>query len=300
MKKKIEAVVVKAPEMDAVVNKTISAVRDNLRDKVQYVKGIHYIPKKVKITVSKTFVEEMSQAYAFKSNVYNVDSKYRNNIAYLSNEMARVAEKDEQSDSDKAYYALCASDRAKAQACLHAWTKSEKKTVQPTLDDIASRLYTPYVDRQVNGEGWNNALKEYFASYGMECDSSLVKYLSDNVGSRMAKTRDWSTTLVDNMVVGQFADLILALLLQLCIDKNALSSKIVASTLEGVSLVMIEEFDSFKTIRRLDPMTATKAEYKAVLESVGATMPKSGAKKDEYKKAYNNAKKAGLFVEYNY
>jgi len=290
--------VVKAPEMGAVIDSAIRVERENLKNKVQYVKGIQYAPKKVKLVASKAFVEDMSACYAFKAHVYDVDSKYRNNIAYLSAEMAELEGKEELSESEKARYALCKADRAKAQACLHAWNKAEKMAVQPTLDDIASRLYGAYVNRQVNEDGWKSALADYFTSYGMTCDDSVVKYLSDNVGSRLAKTRDWHKCLVDNMVVGQFADLVLALLLQLAVDKSIISGKIVESELKGVEVIMIEEFDDFKTVRRLDSVTATKAEYKAVLETVGAEMPKSGAKKADYVKAYNNAKKAGLFVEY--
>lgn len=291
-------VVTKAPELEKVVDMTISVVRSNLKNKVQYVKGIKYDPKKVKICASKNFVEDMSSAYAFKSNVYNVNSKYRNNIAYLSSEMAKIEEKEEQDDDDKAYYALCASDRAKSQACLHAWNKAKKLTVQSTLDDIASRLYAPYVNRQVNDEGWNNAIKAYFASYGMECDPSLVRYLSDNVGSKVSSVRDWAKSMVDNMSAKAFAELFLALLLQLCVDKSVLSSKIAASTLDGVNLVMIEEFDSFKTVRRV-PDTAKKAEFLAVLEDVGAEIP-SEKTKANLRDAYKKAKKDGLFVEYDY
>lgn len=297
---KNEVTVVKAPEMEKVVESTKKVVRANLKEKVAYVKGIVYAPKKIRMgTWSESFKEDMSKAYAFKSNVYDVDSKYRNNIAYLSDQMSELEEKEELTEQEKARYALCKADRAKAQACLHAWTKAQRVAIQPTLDDIASRLYAPYVQRQVNEDGWKKAVYDYLESYDMKCHDTVVKYLSDNVGSRLAKTKDWATCMVDNMVVNQFAELVLALFLQLGIDKAQFDTKIVDKELEGTKLIMMEEFDSFKTIRRLDPMYATVAEYKAVLKEVGAEMPKSTAKKADYVKAYAKAKKQGLFVEYS-
>lgn len=298
MTTKKEVTIKKAPGMDALCDATAKKIRCNIKEKVKMVLGVNYDAKSIKMKVSKTFTEDMSKAYTFKGNVYNVDAKYRNNIAYLSSEMAKVVAKEEISETDKAYYDLCASDRAKAQACLHAWNKAEKKTVQPTLDDIASRLYDAYTLRQVNREGWKSALKGYFASYDMPCDATLVEFINDNLGSKVAKVRNWDKSLVDNMAVQAFAELFLALLLQLCVDKSVLSNKIVASTLDGVKTVMMEEFDSFKTVRRV-PDTAKKAEFLAVLEDVGAEIP-SEKTKANLMDAYKKAKKAGLFVEYDY
>lgn len=278
--------------------------RENLKDKVPYVKGIQYNPKKVKLSVTKAFVETMSQVYAFKSCVYNVDAKSRNNIAYHSTEIEKLIDKDVLTPQEQARLELHKSDRAKTQAGLRHYTKCQKATIQPILDDIATRLYTPYVNRQKDRKGWEKALNDYFASWEMTCDKTVVTFLSDNVGSRLAKVKDWHAFMVDNMVVNAFADLVLACLLQLCIDKSVISMKIVESTLDGAKMVECEETDNFVYIKALSSEVNTIADYVKVLTDVGAEMPKAkdgkAPKKSDYVKAYNAAKRTGLFVEYKY
>lgn len=295
----MENKVVKAPELEKVVESTKMKARVMLKEKVSVVKGIQYDHKAVKMgrTWSASFKEVMSKAYAFKSACYDVDSKYRNNVAYLSKEIERISEKSELTDTDLAYLELCLADRARSQACLHAWNKQAKNSVKPILWDIESRLYKAYAYRMVNKEMWWTALKEFMESYEMEFDDSLAVFLDTNIGSRVAKTRDYHACMVDNMTPSQFSELVLALFLQLGVDKAQFSMKIIESTLEGVSAIMIEEFDSFKTIKAVDLDRGTIAQFKAVLEQVGAELPKEKTKK-EYKQAYLVAKKQGLFVEY--
>lgn len=274
--------------------------RENLKDKVQYVKGIMYNPKKVKMTVTKAYAEMISKAYAFKSCVYDVDSKCRNNIAYHSDIIDGLMTKDTLTEQEQKRLDLHKAERAKTQAGLRAFIKHEKDTISPILDDIASRLYEPYTQRQIKPQVWADALGKYFESYEMKCDKTVVTFLSDNVGSRMAKTKDWHKCMVDNMVVSQFAELVLACLLQLAIDKSIISMTIVESTLTGASEVPTGEIDDYVYIKALRADVNTTDDYIYVLTQVGATLPKAGAKKADYVKTYNQAKKSGLFVEYNY
>ena len=292
--------VISSINLEKALDNSANFARENLKEKVQYVKGIIYNPKKVKMTVTKAYAETMSQAYAFKSCIYDVDSKCRNNIAYHSAIIDDLASKDSLTEMEQARLALHKAERAKVQAGLRHFNKCQKATIQPIVDDIASRLYTAYTQRQIKPTVWENALNEYFASYEMKCDKTVVKFLSDNVGSRMAKTKDWHACMVDNMVVNQFAELVLACLLQLAIDKSVISATIVESTLKGASEVPTGEIDDYVYIKALRPEVNTIEDYIYVLTQVGAMLPKSDAKKADYVKAYNDSKKSGLFVEYNY
>lgn len=294
-------VVTKAPELEAVVEASMEQVRKNLKEKVKVVKGIVYNPQKVKTgQFSAQFKADMSKAYAFKLNTYEVDSKYRNNVQYLSSMMSALEKKDSLSKSEQARYELCKADRARSQACLSAWTKMQKKSIQPTLDDIEARLYDAYTERQVDRQGWVAALTRYFASYNMPCSESLVEFINDNIGSRVAKKKDYHKCMVDNHTPSQFSDLFLALMLQLSVDKAQFDMKIIKSTLKGTEEVMIEEFDQFITVKHFNPIgrEATIEKYRSILVEVGAELPKSNAKKAEWKEAYEKAKKQGLFVEY--
>lgn len=288
---------VKAPEIEKLASAIVAQERTYLKEKVQYVKGIKYNPKKVKFAWSKEMMEMLSKAYAYKGHIYDVDSKYRNNIAFLTQEIENIMDKEEKSDEDFARLNELDKERRKSQACLSAFKRGERENVQYIVDDINSRLYEAYCMRQVDENAWIKALSDYFKSFDMACDNSLVKFISDNVGSRVASVKNWHAFMVDNMTVNGFGDLVLSLLLQLAIDKSAFSAKIIESELKGVAKVAIEEFDSFKTVERPNAKT-TKAWYKAVLEEVGGEMPKANDKIDAYRKAYNKAKKARLFVEY--
>ena len=135
----------------------------------------------------------------------------------------------------------------------------------------------------------------------MQCDKSMVEFFSAFVGARVATTKDWAECMADNQTPSNFAKLMLALMLQLCVDKSLLSLKIAKSELSGETLVEIEEFKDIITVEKPTFKTTIK-EYKKILTKVGAGVPKTekgkAPKKEEYIKAYNKAKKAGLFAEY--
>lgn len=284
--------------LDKALETSANYARENLKEKVAIVKGIQYNPKKVKIVVSKAYAEMVSSAYAFKTCVYNVDAKCRANISYYSSEIEKLMDKETRTKQEQASLELAIANRARTQAGLRAFTKAQRATIQPIIDDIASRLYNAYVNRMANPKMWENALTSYFASWEMACDKSLARFLSDNVGSRVARTKDWHATMVDNMATQAFADLFLACLLQLAVDKSIISMRIVESTLDGAKVVPCKETNSYLYIRKVCHETATIADYRRVLEECGATLPKSDAKKADYRKAYNQAKKVMLFVEY--
>ena len=284
--------------LNMALDNSVSYARENLVSKIAVVKGIQYNPKKVRITATKAYAAMISEAYAFKTCVYDVDSKSRNNIAYHNAEIEKLINKDTLTPQEEKRLALHIADRARTQAGLRAFTKAQRATVQPILADIASRLYDAYAMRMKDAKGWKAALSAYFESYEMRCDNSLVTFLSDNVGSRVARVKDWHSNMVDNMTPQAFADLFLACLLQLAVDKSMISMKIVESTLDGAKAVLCEDTDKYLYIKGLDATTATIADYRKVLEECGAELPKSDAKKADYVKAYRQAKKVQLFVEY--
>lgn len=294
--KNVELKVVVAPQPEKVLEKAQAQAVESIKSKVAHVKGIKYDAKKIKFVSSKPFTECMSKIYAVKEVVYVADSKYRNNIAYLSDRLDEVSSVEEITEENEKEILAITSDIAKARACFRFFKKKEEGSYNDTLESIET-MYPAYVNRIIEPEKWAETLEDYFKVFGMECDKSVVKFFSDFVGARVATTKDWADCLVDNMTPSNFAKLMLALMLQLCVDKAVLSQKIIKSELDGSELVNIDEFAEMICVPRPTYKT-TKDEYKAVLEAVGAGVPKANAKKEEWVKAYNKAKKAGLFVEY--
>lgn len=273
--------------------------RENVHDKVKYQDMVNYAPKKIKLQPTKAFAEMLSQAYAFKACHYDVDSKARNNIAYHTDEIEKLASKDELTKPEKLRMELHMAERAKVQSGLRHYVKTERATIQPILDDIASRLYNPYVNRQVDRKAWDKALADYFASYEVKYDKSVGTFISDNVGSKIAKVRNYHSHFISNWSVNQFAEFVLHCLLQLALDKSMINTKIVQSTLDGAKEEVIGEIYDYVYVKKLDE-TSTKEEYAKVLSDIGLkTKTEAMAMtKDELKAEYKKAKKTGLFVEY--
>ena len=300
VKKMKQVKVVKAPEMAKVIQNAQEEVLNCAKEKRSLL-GIVYNPKQVNMgsSWSKEFKELFSKSYAFKACAYNIDSKYRNNIAYISDELARLNALESLNAQQKAYVNLLLSERLKSQACLRAWNKQQRASLKPVFDEFKT-LYPYYLQRFEHKQEWYNSILEFCNAHNQQCNETLARFIDTCVGSRVAKTKDYHACMVDNLSESAFCSLVLACFLQLGVDKSQFSMKIVKSTLEGVNNILIEEFDEFTTVRALDlePNGATVKDIKRVLVDVGAELPKSGAKRADYVKAYKKAKKAGLFVEY--
>lgn len=292
--------VTKAMTIESAKNAITKEQENCVRNKIATIKGLQYDPKKVKMPVNGKINTLFSAYHAVKGKLYEVNSMYSNNIAYLSGEIMGLEDKDELTKAEKARLALCRADLARARACYNFFTKVQEKACTDVYNTVEDYLYNAYVARFDNEQGYRSAIEKYFAQFELKVDKTLVDFLMKNTGSKSAPIKNYCDFMVTNMSAVQFTKLFIDCILQVMIDKSLLSMKIEKSTLDGSGIITIEDFDGIITIRKPE----TVKDYEKAFATLNLPKPKredgKSAKKEDYAKEYRKAKKAGLFAEYNF
>ena len=284
---------VKAMSLESAKEEIASRETTKIRNKIATIKGIVYNPKKVKFTVTPKIVETFSAYYAVKGELYTVNARYSNNIAYLAADIAKLEEQDELSKAEKARLAMERKEVAESQACYRYFKKVQDNAMTDAFNTIEDVLYNAYVNRFEDGEGWNKAVSDYFTQFDMTCDKTMFAFLDKNMGSKSSNVKNYCDFHVDNMSALAFTKLFLDCILQVMIDKSQLSMKIVKSTLDGSAMARIEELEGVIVVVKPE----TVEDYKKAFEKIGLAPLSASCKKADYIKVYNIAKKANLFAE---
>ena len=275
-------------------NGAMSEKAQNAVKQSKPVVGIVYNPKAIKINFSKKATLELSTYYAIKTQLFNVARVYSNNIKVYQKRIDTLYAKEELSLEDKELLNSTLRNIQRSQVCYRYYRTKINKLLKPCLGVLGAELYQAYCNRFMQPKTWKEEVEKALKGLEVVSNDTIFNFLDKNIGSKSTSVNKLDKSIIDNLSVTSFNKLFLDCLLQLAIDKNTLSRVVIRDTLEDKE-IDIEEFKDIIVIDRVNEKTTIK-EYQALFNKIGVDF-KGFKKKEDYYKAYNKAKRDGLFAE---
>lgn len=278
-----------ANALDKAKAKTVKS----LQEKKPVITGVQYDPKKVKIAFSKDMTATLSAYYAIRMELCKVSKMYQNNIKVYQARIDAFLDLEKPTAEQKKDYESNKTGLLKSQVCYKYFKSRENKAMREVIDIVTEDLYNAYVYRF--NTDMKPAFEKWFKGIGMTMDNSLFNFVDKCLGVKSASASKRDEMQIDNLGKGAFRVIMMDILLQLAIDKSALSRTVIEATFEKDTLVTIDQFDTIVVFNKPSAKTTIK-EYLDLFAKVGITVEKN-AKKDEIRKAYKKGLRDGMFVE---
>lgn len=265
----------------------------SLGEKKPVITGVQYDSKKVKVAFSKDMTAVLSTYYAIRMELCKVAKIYQHNIKLYQARIDAFLAIDKPTKEQKKDYESNKTELLKSQVCYKYFRAKENKAMRKSVEMVTDGLYNAYINRF--DTDMKPAFEDWFKGIGMTMDNSLFNFVDKCLGVKSASASKRDEMQIDNLGKGAFRVLMMDILLQLAIDKTALSKTVIEATFEKDTLATVEEFNTIVVFKKPSAKTTIK-DYKKLFAEVGIEVAKKPTKA-ECLEAYKKGLRDGLFAE---
>lgn len=248
-----------------ILNETKEQKQKELKIKKPVLNKVKYDASLLKFNATQDFKEMLTKIYATMVDAYGVHEKVVKQIVILDDKKSKITCKTELTDDDYTVIENIESEKSKLRKLADAYKKNETAIQSSVINALIKTTYDTYKNRFDDGKGFFKALNAWAKTYGQNLDNTVLSFIDKNVGSKPASIATWGDGLLDNTSDGVYALTVLYCLMQVAIDKNQMSMKLIEKSFDEIEEIA-NTFNAYKAIQV--PSRTTKAFYKnAILEN---------------------------------